>query len=57
MELPFDDYMILVSVKNVRNNTFHQRDTVADLIEDLESSEYSKQNEAKHIILGIQHIL
>ena len=57
IELPFDNYWILVSVKNARNNTLHQRESVAKLIEDLESSEYTKYNEAKRIILEIQHIL
>ena len=57
IELPFDNYRILVSVKNIRNNTFHQRESVAELIKDLESSDYTKYNEAKRIILEFQHIL
>lgn len=57
MGLPFDDCKILVSVKNVRNNAFHQRESVAELIEDLESIDYSKYNEAKQIILSIQDML
>jgi hypothetical protein len=57
IELPIDDYRILVSVKNIRNNTFHQRESVSGLIEDLESSDYTKYNEAKRIILEIQHVL
>lgn len=57
IELPIDDYRILVSVKNIRNNTFHQRESVSGLTEDLESSDYTKYNEAKRIILEIQHVL
>ena len=55
--LPFDSYKIIVSVKNVRNNTFHLRESVAELIEDLESIDYSRYSEAKQILLSIKDVL